>query len=399
MDIFTPSLENTHRPVIVFLYNEFFRNSYNKTIDYAPDFFIEEDVVVVTIAHRLAVFGFLSLEEDTLHGNGGLKDIVSGLQWIRNNIDRFGGDPNKITLMGAQGGAVAVDLLIHSKARHLFHSAILQSGTSFFSLYLQEGARNRAFKLAELLDHSTGNSDTLMKHLNKILPGNLLAKQMNTVSQDYNKEQQKGLLPFGPIVEREGLIMGYPESSQKIDLPVMIGFNSREGLEISLEYLIEHRYLSFVQKDFVLLMPWRVDFQFDPTDDTYEDAVNDIKKFYFENGKVTINSVPEYLTYSGDYMTSYIDRTVQFYSNISTESVYYYYFDYHSDLNENKNYLMKLATTKDGTWGAATGDELCYLFKCPRLNKTYLRYNKTASEEIAVLRKMVKMWTNFAKYR
>lgn len=399
LDIFTPDLGNINRPVIVFLYNEHFKNSYNKTKDYAPDFFIEEDVVIVTISHRLAVFGFLSLEDDILQGNGGLKDIVSGLHWIRNNIDRFGGDPNRITLMGAQGGAAAVDLLIHSEARHLFHSAILQSGTSLFSMYLQEGARERAFKLAELLDRGTGNSNTLMKDLNGIPPGDLLAKALNTISKDYNREQQRGLLPFGPIVERDGLIKRYPESSQKIDLPVMIGFNSREGLETSLEFLIEHRYLSFVQKDFVMLMPWRVDFQFDPIDDSYVEAVNDIKKFYFKNGKVTINSVPEYITYSGDYLTSSIDRTVQFYSNISTESVYYYYFDYYSDLNENKNNLMKLAETKDGTWGAATGDELCYLFKCPRLKNTYLRYNQTISEEMVVLRKMVKMWMNFAKYR
>lgn len=399
LDIFTPGLDNTHRPVIVFLYNEYFKNSYNKTRDYAPDFFIEEDIVIVTISHRLAVFGFLSLEDDTLQGNGGLKDIVSGLQWIRNNIERFGGNPNKITLMGAQGGAAAVDLLIHSEARHLFHSVILQSGTSLFSIYLQESARERTFKLAELLDRSTKSSNNLIKHLAEIPAGDILAQELNTISKDYNKEQQRGLLPFGPIVEREGLITRYPESSQKIDLPVMIGFNSREGLEMSLEFLIEYRYLSYVQKDFVLLMPWRVDFKFDPVDDTYEDAVNDLKKFYFKKGKVTLNSVPEYITYAGDLITSSIDRTVQFYSNISTESVYYYYFDYYSDLNENKNDLMKLANTKDGTWGAATGDELCYIFKCPRLKDTYLRYNEKISEEMLVLRKMVKMWSNFAKHR
>lgn len=398
MDIFTPNLDTTHRPVIVFLYNEFFRNSYNKTTDYAPDFFIEEDVVIVTISHRLAVFGFLSLEDDTLQGNGGLKDIVTGLQWIRNNIDRFGGDPNRITLMGAQGGAAAVDLLIHSEARHLFCSAILQSGTSFFSMYLQEGARERAIKLAEQLQIYTSSSNSLLKGLNEIPPGVLLAKERDAISKDYNKEYQRGLLPFGPIVEYS-LITRYPENAQKIDLPIMIGFNSREGLEFSLEYLIEHKLLGSVQKNFMLLMPWRVGFRFNPIHDTYEDAGSDIKKYYFKKAKVTINSVPQYITYSGDYLTSSIDRTAQFYSNISTESVYYYYFDYNSDLNENKNDLMKLAETTDGTWGAATGDELCYLFKCPRLKNKYLRHNKTMSEEIVVLRKMVKMWTNFAKYR
>ncbi|XP_049877282.1 esterase E4-like [Pectinophora gossypiella] len=399
LDIFTPAPDNNKRPVIVFLHNEYLKYAYNKTRDYAPDFFIEEDVVIATISHRLSVLGFLSLDDEVLQGNAGLKDIVTGLEWIRNNADRFGGDRNRITLMGSQGGAVAVDLLIHSNARKLFNSAILQGGTSWASMYLQDKARERAVKLAEIFEIHTKNSERLLKELCDIPPKDLLVKDLEAVPKDYNKENQRSLLPFGPIVEREGgLVTDYPERSSEMDVPVMIGFNSREGLEKSLQYLIEPKYLSFAEKDFVLIMPEREDYRFDPEDEAYYDAVKDIKNFYFPKGKVTIRRAPEYVTYIGDVFTVPIDSMTKHYAKISSEPVYYYHFDLDSDLNENKKDVMRLSTVADGTWGAAAGDELCYLFKCPRLKDNYLRHHKKDSEEISFIRKMVRMWTNFAKH-
>ncbi|KAJ2948618.1 hypothetical protein O0L34_g7871 [Tuta absoluta] len=397
LDIFTPNTDDTKRPIVVFLYNEFLRYSYNKTKDYAPDFFIEEDVVIATISHRLGLFGFLSFEDDVLRGNAGLQDIVLGLGWIVKNAEIFGGDRNRITLLGSQGGATIVDLLIHSTSRNLFNSAILQGGTSWTSMYLQDNARERAVKLAELFGIASGKSNRILTELSEIGAGDLLEKEFQAVPADYNKEFQRGLLPFGPIVD--GLVPGFPEHSTRMDVPIMIGFNSRNGLEECLQYLIEPRYLNSVEKDFVLLMPRRVDFRFDPLDDIYDEAVKDIKKFYFpKKNKVTIRSVSEYITYSSDLHTVAIDDMVKHYSNISSSHVFYYYFDYYGGLNENKNDMMKFFKVYDGTWGAAAGDELCYLFKCPRLRKNYLKYNQIDSEEVSVVRKMVRVWSNFAKF-
>lgn len=402
LDIFTPKTDATLRPVVIFIYNLYFLSSYNKTKDYAPDFFIEEDVVTVTLNHRLAAIGFLSLEDEIVPGNSGLKDIVAALEWTKNNIAKFGGDPDKITLLGSRGGAAAVDLLLHSNAKHLFHAAIMQGGTSWSSVYLQEEVRERAFKLGDVLQRPSSSNSKLLKELNDLPASDLLAKELRAAPDDYFKENQRGIISFAPIVEKQpnGLITEYPENSEEtINIPVMIGFNSREGLESSLQYLEEPRFLSFVQKDFPFCLPIRVNFKFDPTEEITYKAINEIKDFYYRNGKVTIKSFTEHITYLGDVMTGYpVEKTVRAYSKRSSSALYYYHFDYFSDLNENKNNAMKLSTVEDGTWGAASGDELCYLFYCPDLKQNYIKHNASNSEEITLLRKMVKMWTNFAKY-
>ncbi|CAK1584383.1 unnamed protein product [Parnassius mnemosyne] len=402
LDIFTPAVDDNKRAVVVFLYNENFRYSYNKTKDYSPDFFIEEDVVLATISHRLSTFGFLSFEDDILPGNAGLKDIVAGLHWIKNNIERFGGDPNRITLMGSQGGAAAIDLLIHTKAKKLFNAAILQSGTSLSPQYLQNNIRERAFKLSELLERSTSNSNQLLKYLNEIPAEKIFEKELNALPDDYYKENQKPLLTFGPIVEgnQNGLVTGYPEKIfNTVTIPLMIGSNSREGLEPSLQYLFDPRYLVYLEKDFHFLIPIRSNLKFDPLKETFYNAIEDIKKFYFRRGKIRTSSISDYITYIGDILTSYpVDAMVRMYSNKSSSSVFYYHFDYYSELNANKENILKFSTVGDGTWGAASGDELCYLFKCPRLINNYKKLNTSMSEEITLQRKLVKLWTNFAKY-
>lgn len=401
LDIYTPGIDENKRPVIVFLYNENFKNSYNKTKDYAPDFFIEEDIVVVMISHRLSVFGFLSFDDETLSGNAGLKDIVAGLEWVSNNIKSFGGDREKITLLGSQGGAAAIDLLIRSKAKILFNSAILQSGTSLNPSYLQQNARERALKLAELLEIASSSTNRILRELNDFPALKLLTMELRASPPDYFKENQRGILTFGPIVEKDldGLVTEYPEnSSENINIPVMIGFNSREGLAASFKYLMEPHYLKFVEKDFPFLTPVRLKYTFDPLYDSYFDAINEIKKFYFTGGIVTVNSASEYITYMGDLKSYAMDKMAKMYSNISTSPVYYYYFDYYSELNENKDNLLRLSVVEDGTWGAATGDELCYLFKCPSIKDKYVKYKELKSEEVKIRRKLIKMWANFARY-
>lgn len=385
----------------MFIFNEHFTSSYNKTEDYEPDFFIEEDVIVVTISHRLTVFGFLSLEDEILPGNAALKDIVTGLEWIRDNIEKFGGDPKRITLMGAQGGGAAVDLLIHSRAKNLFNAAILQGGTSWTTAYLQENVKERAFNLVQMMNRTASNGHSLIKELNEVAPSEMVARDFHASPKDYFKENQRSVIAFGPVVEKQptGLLVEYPEDSdKKINIPIMIGFNSREGLEMSLQYLVEPRFITFLNKDFPFLLPRRLKFRFDPYTDVFFDGIEEIKKFYFTK-KIGVKSVPHFITYIGDVATAYsTNYAARVYANRTENNVYYYHFDYVSDMNENKRNLMKLSLLQDGTHGAAAGDELCYLFKCPDLKEIYLKHNSSMSEEGIIQRNLIKLWTNFAKY-
>ena len=94
----------------------------------------KKDVVVVSINHRLNILGFLDLsavsEKYKYSGNVGMLDVVQALEWIRDNIANFGGDPSNVTVFGESGGGGKVGtLMCMPKAKGLFHKAIIMSGT------------------------------------------------------------------------------------------------------------------------------------------------------------------------------------------------------------------------------------------------------------------------------
>jgi para-nitrobenzyl esterase len=91
------------------------------------------DVVLVSINHRLNILGFLDLSEYggkyKLSANASFLDLIASLQWVRDNISNFGGDPNNVTIFGQSGGGGKVSTLMSSPmAKGLFHKAIVQSG-------------------------------------------------------------------------------------------------------------------------------------------------------------------------------------------------------------------------------------------------------------------------------
>ena len=110
------------------------------------------NVVVVTINHRLNVFGFLHLAEiagEAYAGSGvaGALDIILALKWVRDNIENFGGDAGRVTIFGESGGGSKVShLLGMPSAKGLFHRAIIQSGPGLRGVDPQRRFRkNRSF--------------------------------------------------------------------------------------------------------------------------------------------------------------------------------------------------------------------------------------------------------------
>ena len=101
------------------------------------DFLPLKGVVLVTINYRLGVFGFLATadlakEADGATGNYGLRDQVAALQWVKENIGQFGGDPGNVTIFGESAGSFAVSTLMAApSAQGLFQKAIGESGAAF----------------------------------------------------------------------------------------------------------------------------------------------------------------------------------------------------------------------------------------------------------------------------
>jgi para-nitrobenzyl esterase len=138
LNVWTPGIDNKKRPVMVWLHGGGFSGgSGGDAISSrsAGNLARKGDVVVVSVNHRLNVFGYLQLSKEwgpeyVSSGQAGMLDIVLSLEWVRDNIARFGGNPGNITIFGESGGARKVSMLMAMPpAKGLFHKAIIQSGS------------------------------------------------------------------------------------------------------------------------------------------------------------------------------------------------------------------------------------------------------------------------------
>ncbi|XP_031765760.2 juvenile hormone esterase-like [Galleria mellonella] len=404
LSVFTPDLRGS-KAVVVFDYSDNFRSGFNGTDTYSPLFFMEEDVIVVTINHRFGLMGYLSTEDEVIPGNNGIRDFILGLQWIKDNIEHFGGDPKRITLMGNRGGAILANILMYSEqAKDLFHGIIMQSGTAMESIIFGQDSKGLAFKLAQLVNITAEDSATLLEEFQKIDVYKLLAKEADAISNDLMENHQISSIPLSPIIEKESqsaVLSSFPMSSKIInDVPVLLGFNSREGLDLASHYIFEPRLITDLGQDFFFQFPIRSGFRFDRKSSVFEEAIKEIKDFYFEDGYLHYNNILEYAVYVGDVLQDFaINYAARKLTTELQSNVFYYMFDFCGLLNENTLYISNHARSTTENWGATITDEICYLHMCSRISKNYEDLNKLISEqpEIKVLKKMVRMWTNFAK--
>jgi para-nitrobenzyl esterase len=133
LNVWTPALDTARRPVMVYVHGG--AHSHGSGSDPLYDggnLARRGDVVVVTLNHRLGALGYAYLAQlggPAESGNVGNLDIVLALQWVRDNIAAFGGDPGRVMLFGQSGGgAKIVTLMAMAEARPLFHAAATMSG-------------------------------------------------------------------------------------------------------------------------------------------------------------------------------------------------------------------------------------------------------------------------------
>jgi para-nitrobenzyl esterase len=157
LNVFTPAVGAGRRPVMVWLHGGGFSSGTGSdAILEGSNLARAGDVVVVTINHRLNVFGFTYLGESGGHdfarsGSAGMLDIVAALEWVRDNIERFGGDPNLVTIFGQSGGGRKVaTLMAMPSAKGLFHRAIVESGAVLRLTEKADAVRTTDLLMAEL---------------------------------------------------------------------------------------------------------------------------------------------------------------------------------------------------------------------------------------------------------
>ena len=186
------------------------------------------DVVVVTVNHRLNIFGHLDLSEAggaayARSGNAGVLDLIAALEWVRDNIAAFGGDPGNVTIFGESGGGGKVStLLAMPSAMGLFHKAIIQSGAA-----IRHRTKERALKLTELVVKELGIATDVIASLRAVPVARLLAaiKPAERVlgASDHRLFDR---YPFGPVVDGDVLPNQPfdPEAPDIMgDIPLLIG--------------------------------------------------------------------------------------------------------------------------------------------------------------------------------
>jgi para-nitrobenzyl esterase len=230
INLFTPGLnDGRKRPVMVWLHGGGFASGAGSAHSFDGTYLARSgDVVVVSVNHRLNIFGYLYLadaggEKYADSGNAGLLDVVAVLEWVRDNITQFGGNPGNVTLFGQSGGGLKIStLLAMPPAKGLFHKAIIESGSLLKGIPREE-ANKTTQRILTKLGLQSNQADELQS-----LPVERLLSAID------NRGSAPGTAPFSlaPVVDgrslpRDPFDPAAPDISA--DVPLIIGSVNTEG--------------------------------------------------------------------------------------------------------------------------------------------------------------------------
>ncbi len=226
LNVWTPATDDSRRPVMVWIHGGAFIFGAGSTPWYdGTRFALAGDAVVVTINYRLGALGFSYLDKiggEQLAGSGnvGILDQVAALEWVRDNIEVFGGNPDDVTIFGESAGAMSVGTLLGvPRADGLFHRAILQSGAASFAAKPSD-----ATAVAERLMETAGV--TTVDELVALPVDAVLAAQDQLLAGEGSLE-----LPFRPVIDG-GVLPALPidtiASGATGNVPILVGTNLDE---------------------------------------------------------------------------------------------------------------------------------------------------------------------------
>jgi para-nitrobenzyl esterase len=361
LNVWTPAqAEDEKLPVLVWIYGGGF--SFGSTSDpvHNGEHLARKGVVLVSVAYRVGQLGFLAHPElsaenpQGVSGNYGILDMIAGLEWIQKNISAFGGDPDKVTIFGESAGGIAVSMLCASPlAKGLFHGAISQSGGSFGptrpTTYPGENMKSLQVAEEDGLEYAQRAGASSLENLRKI-EGDQLPLGM-------------GMGGSWPIVD--GYVI--PDDQYKLyeagnfnDVPVLIGYNSDEGLSFPAGRSPED-YIS------------SVNLRFGPFADSLLAA--------YPAGENSVNRQARNLMRDAAFGW-HTWSWAKLQSAKGNSEVYFYYFDQHPDYPEDSEQFDH---------GTPHGVDVPFVF----MN---LDASSSTKSDLEMSELMGDYWTNFAKY-
>ena len=246
------------------------------------------EVILVATNYRLGPLGFLSMGNNIIPGNAGMKDQVMALNWVKDNIENFGGDPNLVTIFGESAGSESVAMhIISPMSKGLFQRGIMQSGTAIgpsWGTITPEKAVRYANVLSEQL--GCGQADNVVTCLQD--------KNMeDIIGLSYNVSQ--GRMFWVPVSDKdfssEPFLPGDAEELMKsgqfnTEVEVIIGTNEAEGIMTMGSYIIDPSRWEETKNNIEILLPIYLFNIGDVADITDEDVDNMYKILNYYIGSV-----------------------------------------------------------------------------------------------------------------
>jgi len=362
LNVWTPAKSASDRiPVLVWIYGGGFNGGSTSEPIYSGENLAKKGVVLVSIAYRVGILGFLAHPElsaespNHVSGNYGLLDMIAGLKWVQKNIAAFGGDPHQITIFGESAGGIAVSMLCASPlAKGLFQGAISESGGSF-------GPPRPVTFPGENLKRLPDAEQSGKAYLDSAKVSSIA--EMRKISAD-KLPPIRGLA--WPIID--GWVI--PDDQYKLyeegrfnDTPILVGYNSDEGASFSPPQQTSEQYIAGVKA------------RYGPFADTL------LRAYPAGAGKApkTARDLMRDATF-GWHTWSW----ARLESERGTHKAFLYYFDQHPTYPDS--------SPRFG-YGSPHGQEVAYVFQHLDASKP-----QTTKTDLAISDAMAAYWTNFAKH-
>uniref|UniRef100_A0A0P5QTT1 Carboxylic ester hydrolase n=1 Tax=Daphnia magna TaxID=35525 RepID=A0A0P5QTT1_9CRUS len=385
-------------PVMVWIHGGSF--AYGQSIIYEPNTFMAHDVVMVVIQYRLGALGYLCLDTDEIPGNAGMADQIEALRWVQKFIKYFGGDKDKVTIVGESAGAASVGFLLlapQAKEEGLFRYAIAESGSMLTDWALDRNASKHGYRIAELTGCPLEPYADLLHCLRTIDPLELRRAQ----SSFSNEDEKNGGLGFGgqsPVIQvagKEKYLTAEPrqliESGQYMtEAHILFGANEGEGImafDMMLDGYIQPNNLmdneDFFKFDVVRVILGALSVRDDTS--ALSDAL--ISKYLgyavdscqMGNYTAMINGLIDIC--GALFLKAGGWQTVMLHTKFNPHA-YWYSFDFFGKVS-------LIGADETLPRGVMHADEIMYLFTMP------IPHNET---EVDLSRKMIEVWTTFATY-
>jgi para-nitrobenzyl esterase len=235
VNVWTPDTDADGLPVLVWIHGGAFTRGANRIGIYSGDTFARDGVVFVGINYRLGAPGFASIEGAP--ENRGLLDQISALEWVRDNVAAFGGDPSQVTIVGESAGAMSVaSLLASPRAEGLFQRAVMESGNGVAAATIND-ARKVSSRISEILGvESTADgwasvpSDDLLAAQTQMA----LELSMNPDASTWGESviaAGQGIMSLFPVIDAD-VLPAHPVASiargAGSGVPLLAGWNADE---------------------------------------------------------------------------------------------------------------------------------------------------------------------------